>query len=133
MASLFGRAAELAAENGVLRGQVLNLERQIEDLRQAAQRERDLADRATEAHQKLINVIVEMKREGFINAPVGSMEKLDLDLDPVIMDAIADRSNGDKGLERQLYQWALREMRIQDMDASEVAQKVLVGASGEEE
>jgi hypothetical protein len=126
---LTDRVWKLLEENGELRGQALSLERQAESLRQAVDRERHLADRATEAHQKLINTIVEMKREGFINAPVGTMEKLDIDLADPIMDAIGARSDGNPGLERRLGRWALAEMRVKDADPQEIAQRILDGAS----
>ena len=130
MARLFGKSAwEYEREIGELRGQVSSLERETENLRQTIERERHLADRATEAQSNLTKTIVEMKREGFVNAPVGSVEKLDIDLDNRIMDAIAARSDGNPGLERRLGRWALAEMRVKDADPQEVAQRILDGAS----
>lgn len=124
------------ADNKRLRDQVASLERQADHLRQALDRERHLSERATEAHQNLVTLIVEMKREGFVPAPhgdPGNLEKLDFGLPGVIQDAIELQSAGDPSLERKLTKWALGEMRQESPDAQKIAAQIKRGGTSEEE
>jgi len=92
------------------------------------------ADKRDTEIQRLTDVIVQMRREGFNPLPSGgNMEVLDLDLDQGIMDAIAQRSTDGSELSARLTKWALAAMREKGADPEEVSQMILKGGSPQEE
>jgi signal transduction histidine kinase len=104
-------------------------------LQERLERAQELGNQGQERLLRVVDQLVDLKREGF-TAPYtnpANLEKLDVDLDPVILDAIGQVAGENKSLSRQLVQYAMSELRLGDIEPGEVARKVLQGGSPPEE
>jgi hypothetical protein len=115
-----------------LQGRADGLERQTTQLLESLAQERESHQRTLERHQTLVTQIVEMKREGFVPAPVanpGQLDQVGPNLPDAVLAAIEQRSHGVPELERKLAKYAMAALREQGADAEKVAMAILIGGS----
>lgn len=105
------------------------------ELRSALVKAMDVAMADRERTDRLIQTLVDLKREGFV--PPVRHEDLDLvtaNVPDGILEAIESRVPGDNpGLRRQMLGWAQKQMAHPDADAKLVADAIYKGGDFEEE